>query len=309
MRIIFQLAIVTLLTISSSNVFSQKLTEADTELSVEEIQDSIMEAKMDSIHESIDERFDSLEEITHFEVGIDASSRAIYLGREFGPGGNNQFLFNPNISFHHKSGFNIGLVNYNWNGNLYDNALTDIIIGYAHPITKWWDFSLDYVYWIFHEDFPDYLDWHQLVDCSNEFNIADVINLKADFVYMFGADYGFVVQNAISKKIYLYPFENNNNRLTIEPEIGIYYGDENIYNQKNISINQDLTNIGLLDYYASLKVTYQFKTWAFGIGGELNYPQASEAFSADQNKPIGSLSIQLKKYIPIHNHKSKTKSL
>jgi len=263
---------------------------------LQELQDSIYDTHVDSIHESIDNNLDNILDSTHLELGIDISSKSVYIGRVYGSHG---LFYNPNLlAFYHKSGLGFSISSNIWQKASIDSTITDLNLNYQHTIANWWSFEIDYIYWIFHHDFPSSLDWNNLIDYSNTFKIKDWLNATTDIVFMFGSDRGLAFQEYISHSFYLYP-STKNKRFTIEPEVGAYFGNPNIYTRRNIETsNPNLRNktFDMLDYYASLHAVYQIPNWSFGFSYEIDLPQLT--INTDyKNHSISFVTLSLKRYI------------
>jgi len=261
--------------------------------SFDEIQDSINQAKIDSIHIAIDSVIDGINDSTHFEIGLDLSSKSVFIGRIFGTKGS---LYNPNFTYFHKSGFGFSITSNIWQKAKLSAAITDLNLNYRHKLTDWWDFELVYIYWVYHKNFIDNLDWNNLFDCTNSINIKDIVSANTDIVFMFGSELGLLFQEYLSHSFYLYP-SSKNERISFEPELGVYLGNTSIYKRKLISTtSSDLIDksFGMLDYYAALHINYQVKKWSLGMSYEIDLPQSAK-HADNKASQIGFFSFSFKR--------------
>ena len=273
LKVLFTCLVVSMLWSTSFGQTAPQLSAPE----LENFNDSIAQAQVDSVHEAIDNSLDNILDSNHIEVGFDASSKSIFIGRLYGVNG---IIYNPNAFVYcHKSGFGFSIVSSIWQKASIDSTITDLNVSYQHTIANWWSFEIDYIYWIFHHDFPSSLDFNNLIDFSNTFKFKDWLNTTTDIVFMFGADNAFVLQEYISHPMYLYP-SSKHMRLSIEPELGVYFGDPNIYARRNIVTSPpDLADksFGMLDYYATLHTTFQLPRWSFGLSYEVDMPQSAKS--------------------------------
>jgi len=262
-------------------------------ISVDDICDSINDARIDSIHIAIDSVIDGLYDSTHIEIGLDLSSKSVFVGRIFGSKG---LLYNPNFTYFHKSGIGFSITSSFWQKAKLSAAITDLNLNYRHKITDWWDFEVDYIYWVYHKNIIDNLDWNNLFDCTNSINIKDIVSANTDIVFMFGSETALLFQEYLSHPFYWYT-STKNERFSFEPELGIYLGNTSIYKRKLISTtSSDLVDksFGMLDYYASAHINYQVKKWSFGMSYEIDIPQSAK--HADNKAPqIGFFSFSFKR--------------
>jgi hypothetical protein len=256
------------------------------------VNDTLYDNLLDSLHQVIDDDLDGILDSTHIEAEFYTFSKSLYFGRQFGYPG---FLFTPKFTYYNKSGLGFSIVNYIWPQGSPKFAVTDIVLSYSHTVNTWWDFGLDYIYWLIYKDFPSSLDWNNQIEFSNYFMIGNWLSANTSMVFMFGSDKGFILQESFAHSFFLYP-GSLFHRITIEPETGFYMGNENInrlFNPKQQNTFNSSHIFDMLDYYAVLKVSAQYNRFIMGGSFQTDFPQKASNDINFSTKPILSFSLNV----------------
>jgi hypothetical protein len=255
------------------------------------VNDTLYSDLLDSLHQVIDDKLDDILDSTHIEIELHALSRSLFFGRQFGYGGS---LFSPKFTYYNKRGFGFSFINYIWPNGAPQFAVTDIVLSYSHSVNTWWDVSVDYIYWLLWKDFPSSIDWNNQVEVGNYFMIANWLNANTNMVFMFGSDTGFILQESFAHDFYLYP-NKLFQRIIIEPETGFYMGNDNLYKLlRNESVKFNSSHIfDMLDYYALLKVSAQYKSFIVGLSCQTDFPQKTLNDLNFSKEPILSFSLNI----------------
>ncbi len=294
-RLLYQaiLCILIVLIFSSAAIYGQGI-QNQTRGRLQSAGDSIHRSDPGSLHKSIDAKFDALEDSTHIEAELEIDNKSIYVGRSYGGNG---LLYDPKFVFYHKSGFGFSILNYSWAISPTVSSITDLIINYDHSVNDNFDFGFDYDYWIFNKDFPKKLGWNNLIDAKGSYSIKDWINANSDITYMFGSQRGLLFHESIGLNINAYPFSNYQ-RISFKPEAGIYIGNPSIY-KKKVRPGTELilsSKFGVLDYYALLKLVYQYKQMSFGLSYQNDFPQKYKNKTGSSITQSSYFSFIVKRY-------------
>lgn len=262
------------------------------------VRDTVQNDQLDSLHQVVHDKLDAILDSTHIEVELDVLTKSLYFGRRFGFRG---MLYNPKFTYYHKYGFGFSIINYVWNKGSPKFSITDFNLSYGHTINSWWEFNLDYIYWIFYQDFPSSLGWNNQIEYTNSFLIKGWLTANTGMVYMFGSETGFILQQSFTHAFYLYP-ATDFQRIVIEPETGFYMGNDNIYRLPFDSEKDNFNSshiFDILDYYALLKLSARYNRYILGFSCQIDFPHKTAKDINFSTKPIVSFSLNFLRFFKI----------
>ena len=256
----------------------------------------------DSLHTLTDDRFDGLDDSSHIEAELETDSRSVFIGRYFGGNG---LLYIPKFVYYNKSGLGFTIVNNSWLNSKTASAITDLMLNYSHTFGDRFDFAADYDYWFFNKDIKKQ-GLNNLVDVSGTFWFTGWANVSSDVTYMFGSQNGLLFHESAGLNFKVYP-SGKMNRITIEPEAGVYIGDPSIYKKKTRpgTVVPLISNkFGMLDFYGAVKLTYQYKHMAFSLSYETDFPKKYKDKDGLAINRTDFFSVSVKRYFTWKNKRS-----
>ena len=155
---------------------------------------------------------------TRLEISVEGQSNAIYAGRNFGI---NQFGFNPGITFHHKSGLNLSLINYGMSKSTGLIEETDLGISFTRNILSSFSITPGYTHLFNYADSTQILN--NIFDLSADLDLP-FISVNNSMSVVFGNSTSWYDMISASKSISL--FNRSDFDFSISPTIACEMGSQ-----------------------------------------------------------------------------------